>query len=523
MGDVTHYYDAMCKLHQEDLASDVSYPEHAYFDHIHRELIGESIIDALADVEETIAGARTALIDPQNLQNSPSASSSPEYPAKPEFVEVNACLPNRPGALATYVAELAGIGFQQKSNAEIGAMWRQVNELPDGSPAFLLSYQYLRDITLDPERKAFALTGYATLIRLNEETPAEGAKNENLPLVVRVFANDGRHYVDRQALRETIKPDNNKETVARILRSVEEPLSPGVPDIIDRLTKRPPGARNQVSDFHQVMLDPQSSGHTGDYACPGMTICRIAAFQEYIVASNSQSLQSLAGAPNSPSYQDAEILHARNYFCCNGMKPASADEVSKADSPYARIFCCCRGDDHPGLLAMVLNSLLFRAGFTWTEDPKKDWVINIDYFKDITCQNPHFSLNRLFGFFVKRSRQDMGKALPHLPLHLLRILPIGSMASAKQWYYYARTLHHFLNTIDKDCQYKFYWLDGEQNRHEGSETPRFNEEDRSRFPVVLVIKFMRSDKHRQADPKEFCELCGVQSKEYDCSKLRVKV
>jgi hypothetical protein len=490
------------------LANDASYPGHARYDHLLRELIGESISDSHADDEEIISGARNSFLDP----------------AKPQFVEINGCLPNRPGALANYVARLAGIDFETKTKAGIDSLWQQANQLSVKISACLPSFQYLRNIMLDPERKTFALTGYATLAPLTEDSPAVEVQSTDKPMVVRVFANDGRNYMEPAIDEDEWKYLENEPPQLYEWRKPKDPKPPGVQQVIDRLTGRQAGAYNSVGAFRQVMLDPQREKSMGKYVCPGMTICRIAAFQDYVVASNRPRLQRLATAPKDRSPWD-KLLHARNYYCCTKMQQATDEEIPQTDTPYARIFCCCLGSHDPGMIAMVVNTLLFRSNFrrqTAKGDPQNDWVINIDYFKDISCQNHRFALNRLFGFYEKKPKAEEIEKPLSLPLHLLRILPIGNMASARQWYYYARTLHHFLNASDGPFKYKFYWLDQTRKQRKVSEVPEFND-DRRNFPVVLVIKRERSDAERNADPREFCHLCGMQPKEYDCRKLRVWV
>jgi voltage-gated potassium channel Kch len=526
LGDASRYYDALCKLHNEELAGEPSYPEHAHYDHFQRKLIGESIIDALADVEEIITGARNTLLDPLKSQALESDNGSADRRKKANFIEVNGCLPNRPGALATYVARLAGINFQAKSKAEIDDLWRRANPFPQAQSALLPSFQYLRDITLDPERKAFALSGYATLAPFTEKSISEDPQKENTPLVARVFANDGRHHAEREKDPDAARFTIDKDLPERVLQKIKDPISPGVPQVIDRLTRHThPGRHNLAGEFHQVMLDPGRNNHTGSYACPGMPICRIAAFQDYVVASNGLRLQRLAAEPNNAAYQNDKLLHARNYYCCTGTAHAAPDEIPHADSPYARIFCCCRAEDNPGLIAMVLNTLLFRSGFVRQaaeNDSQNNWVINIEYFKDIACQNPHFALNRLFGVFQEKPKA--AEPIETMPVRLLRILPIGSVDSARQWYYYGRALVHFLTDLDKQHKYIFYWLDEDRKPHDRlDDEPKFDKRRRSSFPVVLVIKCIENEKPPKADSNELCDLCGVQPKEYDCRKLRVWV
>jgi succinate dehydrogenase/fumarate reductase cytochrome b subunit len=499
LGDATRYYDALCRMHKEDLAKDVSYPGHAIYHHRQRELMGESISDSHADAEELIAGACSSFLEKK-------------------FIEINSCLPNRPGALADHVARLAGIEFEPNSKAGIDELWQRANPQSGGRSALLPSFQYLRNIMLDPQRRGFALTGFAILAPMVEKTVPSSREKKEAPLVVRVFANDGRNYIERER-------DEDDPSVLSNLQEIKDSPSPGVPQVIDRLTKRLPEAHNTVGEFHQTMLDPQPNGYTGEYACPGMNICRIAAFQDYVLASNQLRVQRLAVAPNDPACRDEKLLHARNYHCCTSLPKATKAEIPHPDSPFARIFCCCRGSHAPGMIAMVLNTLLFRSKCAFqlaSGEPKDDWAINIDYFKDISCQNSHFTLNRLFGFFVKKPGQAPSEVF--MPLHLLRILPIGGMNSAKQWYDYVRALHYFLNGLEPKNQYKFYWLDEKRKPHgDIDDVPQFDRKQRRSFPVVLVIKRLRSEQTPEADAKKWCDLCSTQPKEYDCRKLRVWV
>jgi len=523
LGDASRYYNALCYLHNEDLIVDLSYPEHAHFDHFQREQIGESIVDSLADVEEMIAGARATLRPLLMPPMVKSPASKSQRPAKPQFIEVNGCLPNRPGALATYISRLAGIDYEQKSNAEIDSLWRKINGLNDDSQALVPSYQYLRYVKFDPEQVGFGLSGYATLAPPENSLSAE---NENLPLVARVFANDGRHYSEHEDDPDAKKFTIDKALPKRVLDTIIEPLPPGVPQVIDRLTARKPaGSHNSVEGFHRIMLDPQPNKYNGQYACPGMTICRIAAFQDYVVASNSLRLQRLAADRTNPSYQNDKLLHVRNYYCCAGAPRATTKEIPNIDSAHARIFCCCRGEDKPGLIAFVLNLLLFRSNIRpqpATGDPEKDWVINVDYFKDISCQNPHFTLNRLFGSFKEKPRAVAGE--PLVPLQVIRILPIGSVESARQWYYYARTLHAFLNGLQEQPLFRFYWMDETRaQREEINKPPEFDGKNRRSYPVVLVIERSSLKQQRHAASDEFCDLCGIQARDYDCRKLRAWV
>jgi hypothetical protein len=514
LGDGSRYYDALCKLHQEDLAQDLSYPQHAHYDHFQHEQIGESIIDSLADVEEIIAGARNIMLNPLNLSVDENANDAPERQTKAQFIEVNACLPNRPGALADYVASLAGIEFKSTPKTALEEIWRTANNSP-GHPALLPSYQYLRHVALDSQGTAFVLTGYATLAPLAKETDPEA------PLAVRVYANDGRNHREPKKDSDAEKFIIDRLLQSRLQQNFKPPAAPGVPEVIDRLMKRGHDGYNTVREFHQVMLDPQPNQSTGEHACPAMPVCRIAAFQDYVVASNNLRLQR---AVMSEKNQDEELLHARNYYCCTGITPATKHEIPALDSPYARIFCCCRGTHGPGMIAMVLNTLLFRKlhkRFPAIEGSKDNWIINISYFKDSSCQNQNFTLNRLFGSFEKKPDKPESEKSLLFPVHLLRILPIGSMNSARQWYYYMRTLHQFLNPPD-NLQYEFTWLDENREIHLDSEPPpTFDKHRPPSRPIALIIEKLEGKPDHAKEG--CCDLCGLQSRENDCRKLRVWV
>jgi len=528
LGDATQYYDALCKLHREDLTSDLSYPEHAHYDHYQRELIGESISDCHADAEEMITGARITLQKMMEKKFNDGQPVEPDRPAKPHYIEINSCLPNRPGALADYVAQLAGLEFSAKTKKEIEALWKSRTNRRKSSSAssvWLPSFQYLRHVKLDPWRETFALTGYATLAEIVDDITSSPHKPSKIPWAVRIFAMDGRNYIEHEDDPTEAKLVVDKDLPARVQEEIPDPDKPGVPEIIDRVTNRHSEKPNTIGEFHQVLLDPQDDHSTGPYACPGMAVCRIAAFQDYVLASNDLRMQDFVNQPNEKNSK-AKLFHARNYYCCSNMDLATPKEIPHPASPYARIFCCCRGQQSPGMIAMILNTLLFRANPTRMPETGKsedDWVINIDYFKDISCQNPYFTLNRLFGTFQPKI-QTAGANM-FFPLHLLRILPIGGMSSVKAWYDYTRTLHHFLCQNHKKNEYIFYWLDENRTTHyDLNDIPKFDEKNHCGFPVLLVIKQHLVDAIRpREDAQDFCELCGKTPKEYDCRKLRLWV
>lgn len=511
MGDSSRYYDALCKIHHEPLAEDNSYPQHSRYDHYNRELIGESISDSLSDAEEIIAGARR------------SFSSRGEK----QFIEITGCLPNRPGSLANYLATLAGLKFVKKEWQDVKETWAATIEQAKTIQPHLPSFQYLRHIKLDdPQQHGFALTGYAALMPIAEDSFVLREPPEKSNQVARVFANDGRNYVEKMLDPDETFTIAEKNDLLKKLERIPEPRAPGVPDVINRLTRRTDrNKRNTVEEFKEVMLHPQEDGTSGKYACPGMNLCRIAAFQDYVAASNNLRLakESRPGAEKPD-----ELWHAKNYYCCKEIDNTKDDEKPNPASSYARVFLCSSGPSTPGMIARVMNALFFKLEHTRLEatgNPEDDWLMNIDYFQHITCQNSYFTMNRLFGILEDKPTAEEAKEPLVFPLHLIRIMPIGNIESAKHWFIYARALYHILNKHSGE-KFRFYWLDGNRiPRLEVDDIPTFDKSDQGGFPVIIVIQ--REKKKKAADrasgtseEKEMCKLCGVQEKEFDCHKFR---
>lgn len=513
LGDASRYYDALGKMYNEPLAMDPSYPSPARYAYYAREVIGESISDALADAEEVIAGARRSF----------SISMGQRTPLKrhkekeKQFIEISSCLPNRPGALANFLACMAGIEFDPPKQETIETLWRKGRLYPEDTEPHMPSFQYLRNIILDPAGKGYALTGYALLVPIPEDSPIFDPPSPETSSVVRIFANDGRSYLDTEVDPDELYDQKDSAILTTRLQSVKNPAPPGVPNVIDRLTRREAGQVNTIGDFREVLLDPENDGK---YACPGMSLCRVAAFQDYVSASNYRRLARQAELGDQPSVE--KLRKTRNYYCCTGIKPTREVERPTPESMYARIFCCAYGTNDPGMIAMLLNTLIFRPQSsrpTQESNAENNWVINIDYFKDVACQNSYFAMNRVFGYFQKKKKTPEQRQ-PDLPLHLIRILPIGGVDSAKHWFTYTRALYHFLNRGTGKDHYRFYWLDGAHRQHEGVDIePSFDEKNRTTFPIVLIIKRVRGQSPDE-DPEK-CKICGLEPREYDCSKLRV--
>lgn len=529
LGDASRYYDSICRMHNEPVGADASYPTFARYAYYSRDVIGETISDALADAEEIIAGARRSFS--VFTGSDKPASATEETPN--QFIEISSCLPNRPGTLANFLARLAGIEFSPPRKTELEKLWIKDMSGKVATEPYMPSFQYLRNIILDPGGCGFALTGYASLVPILEDSPILELTPPGSSSVVRIFANDGRNYLDSQVDPDELYDPFDKNRIQKKLQHIINPPPPGVPNVIDRLTHREKDKPNTIGEFRDVLLNPADKGK---FACPGMSMCRVAAYQDYVAASNYRRLGRLA--ERGDTYYHEKLWHARNYYCCTGMKYAREEEIPTADSAYARIFCCSYGVNVPGQIALVLNTLIFRSRIPHSPASslkEDDWAINIDYFSDVSCQNSHFAFNRVFGFFEKKPQEHWENS-PELPLHLIRILPIGGVDSARLWFAYARALFCFLHQgLDKP-RFKFYWRDGNHQDHQvplttchakEAETenadpapdyvPKFNEHDRGSFPMVLVIKRIRDE---YIDP-ERCKICGLEPREYDCSKLRV--
>ena len=509
--DSSRYYDALCKMYKEPLAMDISYPAHARFDYYTREMIGETISDSYADAEEVIAGARRAF----SLN---TRHGSAEEKAR-QFVEISSCLPNHPAALANYLSRLSGVEFSLPAFEVLQERWGE-SGFPE-VPLALPTFQYLRHIKLGDEAgNGFALTGYAALVPVTGDSSVFNPDLATGTQVSRVFANDGRSYAEKEPDPDETRGNDPGRDIARVINNLPDPAPPGVPEVIDRLTNRAPGTPNSVSDFQRVAYDPAGEGR---YACPGMNLCRIAAYQNAIAANNNLRLarqETFAGDPSD------KLWHARNYFCCSGRENlATEPDKPHSASHFARISCCSSGHNRPGQLAVVLNALLMRSNPRFREKAGsgEEWRINIDYFKDMTCQNNYFRVNRLFGVFDRRDISAITALQQNLmPLHMIRILPIGNHHSARSWYAYARMLYHFLAEICPNDQFEFSWLCQHRNKHIGLEDiPDFEAEDPARRPVVFMIR--RLPPEDAVKLKDACRLCGRQERRSDCHKLRVWV
>ena len=261
------------------------------------------------------------------------------------------------------------------------------------------SFRHLRNITLDPDGNGFALSGYASLLTVDAQSPIFETAADEATTVVRSYVNDGRNHKEKSLDISEMYGKSELEALQKRLDNQEIPSPPGVPEVLDRLTRRTCGKDNTIPEFQQVMLDPDKNGSTGKYACPGMTHCRISAYQDFVIGANNLRLN-----PALNRTGDSRLWHSQNYQCCSSMSQAREEEIPKPDSPYARVFFCGSNAKNPGQIAQILNQLVFRGKPAYSANSGNEndnWVLNVDYFQDASCQNNFFTLNRLFGFFQK--------------------------------------------------------------------------------------------------------------------------
>lgn len=504
IGDAFHFYDALVRLYQDRPTP--GHPRYAHFRRRQpRRLIGDSAHDALADTEEIISGIRDnwqlAAEAPLSVLASDSHDDRRENDWG-ESVELNACLPNMPGALPALSGRLAGLKFTSPAQAPLEKIF---GHSADGAAVVLQPvFQYLRHIKLAVAGRGFSLTGYADLhATALAEMPQRAHDPEELAL--RVYASDGRDYL--------------KEDLARHDRA-QLP----VPKLISLATGRKPHTVT-TQDFIDVMLGV-GAGESVKSAtfCPGMVNCPIASYQHYIIASNAEAI-----AAWRRNGQDQALQAAPNYGCAS----SSSLPLRLAGTPqaaalprYARIFCCCHAErNDPGMIALALNLLNFQR-FERLRDRQNDWVLNVEYFKNISCQNRMFALNRLFG--VRRylkdllrendwSLDDYEQRLQRiLPLTLLQIMPAGGPENARLWFGYAVALYRYLWLIAPQ-RFCLQWWDQEERPHR-----RHRLTSETDYPIVIQISNRQHRERTQLRATGHCEFCRVSDPalELGCAQRR---
>lgn len=509
MGDAMRYYDGMRKLYEAPLTS--SYPRLSSFRRkpLPRRLIGDSINDSVADTEEIIAGI---------YENISSAKRG-------EAFELNSCLPNNAGTLAVLTARLAGLNFTEAVDVTI------VDDFERNGSAKILrpSFQYLRHIKLEvSEGYSFSFTGFAELQADDlAELRVETEDMQRAAIAMRVFASDGRNYLIKEAVKSDEAPPV-PELLRRIAGKGDGPLT--APEFIDALHG------STIADGHQ------GTEVRSEKMCPAMTICPIASYQSYILATNGEAIHQFWQDRRSDKHIAPAVEAAPYYHCAKVPVHSKALLTEKDKFPlYARLFCCCHGKKNdPGLIAVALNTLVFQAVKDLrdrTEREKKlhtDWVANIAYFKDLACQNRLFSLNRLFG--TRSYTREILKDYDHrfdeyeramknlLPIRLLQIMPVGDDIVARQWFVYAVVLYNHLTRLVQQKydghapqKYRFVWWDQNEQRHEESSLPPYCEF----YPIVIQIEYIPSETERGAQKTDkACPYCECSNFTEGCAQNR---
>ncbi len=485
-GDTSLFYHNLLTLYGDHLAQDHTYPTLSRWDRQNERLLGETIIDAKQDVEENILGIERSL-----FQGDPSARGL-FLKARTEYMELVTCTPNRPGMLARLTAFLAGFSVKA-SNTE--------------SPK-LPSFQNMRVVATDPLGRASLATGFALL-----ETPDKSTESDE-PFFVRMYANDGRKYSG--SLNDDQKHD--------LLRKIQTQSEPTVPGFFRHLIQRFPGHFPEQKDdaptsyqiskkqFREILLDESDENRVR--SCPGMNICPIATYQDYIVASNQIHFESESSDDDSSPIEDAP-----NYLCCNSFPKGLDGAIDTQERPAARIMVCFRSErDDPGKLAFALNSLLLRE-LDWNAGESTrgwDWIFNIQHLNDQPCTNRRFNLNRIFGFWEKR---PPGPQMPPAIIQLVEILPIGSAKLAEEWYDYAQKLQDFLSRTTNQ-EYKLFCFDDQGKIWEAENL----KSEISPAAIILAIRASVDTIRRQRPSRlgdyELCTICGMQGRAFSCEKWR---
>lgn len=504
IGDAFHLYDALTRLYQDRPTP--GHPRYAHFRRRRpRRLIGDSAHDALADTEEIISGIRDNWQLAAEAPLSVLASESDDERRENDWgesVELNACLSNVPGALPALSGRLAGLEFSSPAQAPLEKIFGHST----GSTPVVLQpvFQYLRHIKLAVAGRGFSLTGYADL-HATALTDVLRHAHEPEGLALRVYASDGRDY-----LKENL--------------SLHARAQLPVPKLISLATGQRPHTVS-TQDFLGVMLGANTGDSaTGATFCPGMVNCPIASYQHYIIASNAEAI-----AAWRRNGQNQALQAAPNYGCAplpTFPLRLSGTPQAEALPRYARIFCCCHAErNDPGMIALALNLLNFQR-FERLRNRQNDWVLNVEYFKNISCQNRVFVLNRLFG--VRRyisdllrenewSLEDYEQRLHRiLPLTLLQIMPAGGPEEARLWFDYAVALYRYLWLIAPQ-RFSLHWWDQDERLHR-----RHRLRSEAEHPIVIQISNRQHREREQLRAAGCCEFCRASDPalELGCAQQR---
>ncbi|MFQ5631588.1 MAG: hypothetical protein ACE5I1_22680, partial [bacterium] len=512
IGDISRFYNGLVMLYGDKLAQDESYPAHARWNRDRKLIVREAIIDSNSDAEEIINGIHESQFDYLNENIYRQANEL-------GYMEINACVPNVPGCLTNLTAYLSGLRFSAKNRPQ-GLEQDETLKIP--------SFQYLRSFQMDSAGRGLVVTGYALLKPEQECIDANGnfggVESEGHNFYTRLYINDGNDY--------------NRAGEENNTRKFDENDPPAVPEAIDYITARQAvdNGKIKIQQFKKILLDSDDSKKIGAKACPGMNTCPVSAYQDYVVASNRKEFI------NPKLAEKNGLKFSQNYHCRSDFLPAKTlpDTVK---FPSARIMLCARGEKGtPGLLAVALNTLLFRSaldagcGLKRNVNDSKEWVFNIQYLKDMPCHNRHFAISRFFGYWMQRDiegndgREKIMRMLrEENPIQLIEILPIGSAKNAAAWLQYARKMQQFINVIsEKDDAYRLVWFNESLKCSDSlNGKSRLSDADILKDPPVAIIICKQNEEKRivnrtanQAGDYKLCTICGLQGREYSCEKWR---
>ncbi|MDQ7052659.1 MAG: hypothetical protein Q9P14_07150 [candidate division KSB1 bacterium] len=490
LGDTSRFYKNVLNLYGDLLAQDHTYPEPSYWERQKEQLLGETIIDAKQEVEESILGIERSL-----FRGAPKARGL-FLKARSEFMELITCTPNVPGTLARLVAFVSGLRFKPSAIKS--------DHLP--------SFQNMRVVATDPLGRTVLATGFAVL------EPCTISEQDNEPFFARIYASDGRKYsgltVDEREEVLTMISQGEQPTVPGFMWHIKEQFR-GHFNENEHAIKSPLNYNISHSQFRNILLDEDDNRHKTTRSCPGMNTCPIATYQDYIVASNKIHMQ----APNAQAGKSDSLEEAPNYLCCKSFPAGLGEDKDTQEQPAARIMVCFRSEsDDPGKLAFALNSLLLRELDQKSQNKENswNWVFNIQHLNDQPCLNRCFNLNRIFGYWVKRAKPETSS---DASIQLIEILPIGNTEKAMQWYAYAKKLRTFLSQKTRS-PYEMYCFDDRGNVCNAVLA------ENSKAPAAIIIAApVRTKDVKSQHPKflgdyELCTICGMQGRAFSCEKWR---
>ena len=512
LGDISRYYNSVINFHGDPLGMDEGYPSHTRWSRVRKRLIRESIIDANADAEDMIAGIQESLFEglPGVIGRRHDRST---------YTEIDACEPAHPGNLANYLARLASITFKKPEQHFIEPEQQQ-------KPFPVISCQYVRGFQSDIRKRGAVVTGYAVLRsapnmeQAFEQTTEHKKPDKPYSFYSRIFINDGYRSNSFDQNQKDKKPGK---------------AGPEKEEALDYITGRDPKSRLNAKDIEIALRGRSRTKWIGEMACPGMKACPVASYQKYIVASNRDTFNY---GENTPP----DLRHCANYHCNIETLKEQGPRQEDEQYPAARFMVCSHFEEEtPGALAFILNTLLLKvldkAGpGCKRKSTKGEWVFNAKYLKDSPCHNRNYTINRIFGYWIRCKSEDKTRALlierlkSTNPIQLIEILPIGNGDHARRWFDYAEILVAFLNSIESTPRYHLIiYLDGREKRtfKPGEKISQsMRETIEATFPTAIII-YRQNDDDRVAKslPKQtgdysICGICGLQGRKHSCERYR---